>query len=66
MNGAPDDAARVLVLTEILLHRAESSSPAKSRAELITDSDLSGLLRAAMAKRALGERIMIDSSEVAP
>jgi len=54
------------VLTEILLGRAESSSPAKSSAELITDTDLSGLLREAMAKRARGERIMIDSSEVAP
>ena len=54
------------MLTEILLNRAESSSPAKSSAKLITDTDLSGLLREAMAKRARGERIMIDSSEVAP
>ncbi len=55
------------VLTEILLGRAESSSPAESPEEpaLITDSDLSGLLRTAMEKRALGKRVVIDSREVA-
>jgi ATP phosphoribosyltransferase regulatory subunit len=55
-------------LTDILLGRAESNSPAKSSEEPapITDTDLSGLFRAAMDKRALGERIVIDSSEVAP
>ena len=55
-------------LTDILLGRAESNSPAKSSTEpaLITGTDLSGLFRAAMDKRALGERIVIDSSEVAP
>ena len=54
-------------LTDILLGRRESNSPAKSSAEpaLITDTDLSGLFRTALDKRALGERIVIDSNEVA-
>ena len=54
-------------LTDILLGRGESNSPAKSSAEpaLITDTDLSGLFRTALDKRALGERIVIDSNEVA-
>ena len=53
-------------LTDILLGRGESNSPAKSSAEpaLITDTDLSGLFRVALDKRALGERIVIDSNEV--
>jgi len=54
-------------LTDILLGSADSSSAAKSvaRPAQITGTDLSGLFRAAMDKRALGERIVIDSSEVA-
>ncbi len=54
-------------LTDVLLGRAESDLAARSieDAAPITDSDLSSLFRAAMEKRALGERIVIDSVEVA-
>jgi ATP phosphoribosyltransferase regulatory subunit len=69
--GKPEPAVGFVLeldaLTDILLGRGESNSPAKSSAEpaLITDTDLSGLFRAALDKRALGERIVIDSNEVA-
>lgn len=55
-------------LTDILLDRADSNSPARSNEEPapLADTDLSALFRAAMDKRALGERIVIDSNEVAP
>ena len=55
------------VLTEILLDRAESNFPAQSMGEPapVTGTDLSVLLRTARDKRALGERIVVDSSEVA-
>jgi len=55
------------VLTEILLDRAESDFPAQQMGEPapIRGTDLSVLLRAARDKRALGERIVVDSSEVA-
>ena len=55
-------------LTDVLLGRAESNFAARSIEDPlpITDSDLPGLFRAAMDKRALGERIVIASVEVAP
>lgn len=51
------------VLTDLLLGRSESDSVARSieKPASVANSDLSTLFRAAMDKRALGERIIIDS-----
>jgi hypothetical protein len=55
-------------LTDILLARRESNSPAKSEENPtpIKGSDLAGLFRSALDGRARGERIVIDSDEVTP
>jgi ATP phosphoribosyltransferase regulatory subunit len=53
-------------LTDVLLGRDDSGLAARSIEESVpvADSDLAGLFRAAMDRRALGERIAIDSREV--